>query len=266
MTQAARNREGEPLRAPEKLLLRFCRPVDAPPLQVVTYSYTVENSLDFVKRMIPDFVQLIQGKRILDFGCGPGWQAVAMKIAGAASVDAVDINEGWLDHGRALLKTHGVSGVTFSTQPQGQYDIVISLCGMEHFGDPEAVFRQMCSLSRNQVIICFGEPWFSPYGTHMCGTTRLPWLNLIFSERTLINVRNLYPDGKDGATRFSEILGGLNKMTIKRFEAIVKSDPAMKIERLQLVGVKGLPIVTQVPVLRELMTNACTCILQRQSK
>ncbi|MGD0774103.1 MAG: hypothetical protein ABSC05_14900 [Candidatus Solibacter sp.] len=81
-----------------------------------------------------------------------------------------------------------------------------------------------------------------------------------------MNVRNLYPDGKDGATRFSEILGGLNKMTIRRFETMVNSEPGMKVQRFQLKGVKGLPIVTGVPLLRELMTNACTCILRRQSK
>ncbi len=264
--QPTHNREGEKLRFPEKLLLSFCRHVEAAPLPVATYSYTLDNALDFAKKMFPDFPERIKGKTVLDFGCGPGWQVVAMKQAGAAAVDGVDINDDWLDHGRSLAASAGVTGVTFAkTPPQRQYDVVMSLGSMEHFGNPEQIFRTMCSLSRGELLISFCEPWYSPYGTHLSGTTKLPWLNLLFSEKTLMNVRNLYPDGADGATRFEEIRGGLNKMTVKRFHRIVHSAPDMRVAEFRLTSVKRLPLVTQVPLLRELMTSACTCILQRPS-
>ena len=257
------NRDGERLRLPERLLLAFCRPTDAAQLPVTTYSYTLDNALDFSRRMVPDFPERLRGKTVLDYGCGPGWQAVAMSRAGAAHVHGMDINEGWLAHGRDLARSAGVTGVSFGREPDaGKYDAVISLCSMEHFPDPEGEMLRMASFTRGELIITFSECWFSPHGTHLNGTTHLPWLNLMFSERTIMNVRNLYSDGSDGARTFAEIRGGLNKMTVARFERIVSSVPGFRVHYLSLRGVKGLPAVTRIPVVRELMTSALTCILR----
>jgi SAM-dependent methyltransferase len=255
------NRDGEKLRLPERLLLAMCRPVEAPSLSVATVSYTLDNALEYATRMIPRFLERIQGKTVLDYGCGPGWQAVAMRRAGARDVHGVDINDEWLSHGRDLAA--GVDGVTFDkTTGTEKYDIVLSLGAMEHFREPGKELARMCSLTREELLISFAEPWYSPYGTHLNGTTKLPWLNLWFSERTLLNVRNLYPDGSDGAKRFADIRGGLNKMTVRRFEKLLDGAPGMRVEHLILHSVKRVPLVTGVPVLRELMTGALTCILK----
>jgi SAM-dependent methyltransferase len=256
------NRDGEKLRLPERLLLAICRPIDAPALSVATYSYTLDNALDYAKKMIPQFLERIKGKTVLDYGCGPGWQAVAMRQAGAKHVHAIDINDDWLNHGRSLATRAGVDGVSFSkTLDREKYDIVISLSAMEHFRDPGKELARMCSLTGEQLLISFAEPWYSPYGTHLNGTTRLPWLNLWFSERTVLNVRNLYPDGSDGAKRFEDVRGGLNKMTVRHFEQMIDSVPGMRVEYLKLHSVKKVPLVTKIPVIRELMTGAITCIL-----
>jgi SAM-dependent methyltransferase len=257
------NRDGEKLRFPERLLLAVCRPVEAPSLSVPTVTYTLDNALDFAIRMIPGFRQRIQGKTVLDYGCGPGWQAVAMRRAGASHVHGVDINDDWLSHGRDLAAASGVDGVTFAkTTAAEKYDIVLSLGAMEHFGEPGRELARMCSYTAQELLISFAEPWYSPYGTHLNGTTKLPWLNLWFSEKTVLNVRNLYPDGSDGARRFEDIRGGLNRMTVRHFEKLAAAAPGMRVEQLILHSVKRVPLVTQVPVLREMMTGAITCILK----
>jgi SAM-dependent methyltransferase len=257
------NRDGEKLRLPERLLLAVCRPVKAPSLSVATVDYTLDNALDFATRMIPGFRARIQGKTVLDYGCGPGWQSVAMRRAGARQVHGVDINDDWLSHGRGLAAAAGLDGVTFSKTPSAEkYDIVLTLGAMEHFGEPDKELARMGSLTGEELLISFAEPWYSPYGTHLNGTTKLPWLNLWFSERTLLNVRNLYPDGADGAKRFEDIRGGLNKMTVRRFKRLIAAVPGMRVERLKLHSVKRVPLVTGVPVVRELMTGAITCILK----
>jgi hypothetical protein len=46
-----------------------------------------------------------------------------------------------------------------------------------------------------------------------------PWAHLIFSEQALIRWRSDFKS--DGATRFSEVAGGLNQMTIRRFERLI---------------------------------------------
>src|ERR1035438_4100128 len=257
------NRDGEKLRLPERILLAICRPVEAPSLSVATVSYNLDNALDYATRMVPRFLERIQGKTVLDYGCGPGWQAAAMRQAGARHVHGVDINDDWLSHGRQLAASAGLDGVTFSkTADREKYDIVLSLGSMEHFGEPDKELARMCSLTGGELLIAFAEPWYSPCGTHLGGTTKLPWLNLWFSERSLLNVRNLYPDGSDGAKRFEDVRGGMNKMTVRRFERLIHDTPGMRVEYLILHTVKHLPLVTRIPVLRELMTGALTCILK----
>lgn len=113
-----------------------------------------------------------------------------------------------------------------------------------------------------KVIITFAEPWFSPRGHHMDGFTRLPWVNLLFPEGDVMAVRSLYRD--DGATRYEDVEGGLNRMTVGRFERLM-SRSGMQVESLRLFSVKGLPIVTRVPVLRELLTAACSVVLVKDS-
>jgi hypothetical protein len=75
-----------------------------------------------------------------------------------------------------------------------------------------------------------------------------------------MSVRSLYRT--DGAQRFVEIEGGLNQMSVAKFERIMRSS-GMRIESLTLWPTKGLPLVTGVPVLRELLTSACSCVLQK---
>jgi hypothetical protein len=100
-------------------------------------------------------------------------------------------------------------------------------------------------MTREKLVLSWAEPWYSPYGTHLDGTTRIPWLNLIFSEKTLMNVRNLYPDGSDRARRFEDVRGGLNKMTVRRFKGIVHSAKGFEIKYFSLFGVKLVPLVTR---------------------
>ena len=69
------NRDGEKLRLSERLLLAFCRPVNAPPLPTVTLEYTLHNALDYAKRLIPDFperVTKLEKNKTYLVHCGAG--------------------------------------------------------------------------------------------------------------------------------------------------------------------------------------------------
>ena len=68
-----------------------------------------------------------------------------------------------------------------------------------------------------EVLVSFGPTWYHPLGGHLFSV--FPWAHLIFSEKALISWRSAFKT--DGATRFSEVAGGLNQMTIAKFEALV---------------------------------------------
>ena len=96
----------------------------------------------------------------------------------------------------------------------------------------------------------------------MDGFTRLPWVSLLFHERTVMNVRSRYRS--DGARRYEDVEGGLNRMSVTRFERLMR-ESGLQIQSLRLFPVKGLPVVSRLPIVRELMTAAASCVLQRTS-
>ena len=116
------------------------------------------------------------------------------------------------------------------------------------------------------IIIAFAEPWYSPNGSHINAFTRFPftnlpfpWLNLLFSERSLLKLRTRYRP--DIALRYEDISGGLNRMTLTKFERII-AESGLIVEDLHYHGVKRLPGVTKIPVLRELLTASVACFLR----
>src|SRR5690606_25899989 len=133
----------------DKVLDWLAQPVDAPE-SGSTAHYTLDNCLDFPRKTLPDFDNLVRGKRVLDFGCGPGWQAVTMAArCGAAHVTGLDINQKWLQAGRDLAREQGVENVEFTdaVPPGRTFDLVLSISAFEHFGDPAAILAQMRTLA-----------------------------------------------------------------------------------------------------------------------
>jgi SAM-dependent methyltransferase len=130
---------------------------------------------------------------------------------------------------------------------------------MEHFPDPADALRQMERLLKptGRILITFGEPWLSPWGSHMQFFCKVPWLNLWFSERTIMTVRSLYR--QDGATRYEDVESGLNKMTLQKFERIVR-DSGLVMEHRRYRCLKGLDFLARTP-LRELFVNQINCVL-----
>jgi hypothetical protein len=114
-----------------------------------------------------------------------------------------------------------------------------------------------------KVVVSFAEPWYSPRGSHMGGFTRIPWVNLLFAEKTVMRVRARYKS--DGATRYEEVEGGLNRMTVARFERIMRNS-GMQFHGVRLMPVKKLPLVSHIPVARELLTAAASCVLTKPER
>lgn len=227
--------------------------------------WTLDTALRLLRRSYPDFDARIAGRDVIDYGCGEGWQAVAMAYAGARSVTGLDIVPGLLDIARGLAGEHGVQHrVTFcaSPPPDLRADVVISQNSMEHFPDPLGTLRTMRSMLREGgvALVTFGPPWLAPFGHHMHYFAPVPWLNLLAPERLVMALRRRHID--DGATRYEECGGGLNKMTLRKFERLV-AQAGFHITYRNDVMVKHMPrLLGRVPLLREFVTNHVTAELR----
>ncbi len=215
-----------------------------------------QNALGFLLKTIPDFRRVIENKKVLDYGCGLGWQAYAMKEQGAGSVTGYDpfpkfaVPEG--------------AGLSFTKSlPADQYDVVVSCSSFEHFANPAkelATIKDLTSPS-GRVVIAWAEPWLSHSGSHMNFFTKVPWVNILFSEEAVLRVRSHYRD--DGAQRYEDCgLGGaVNRMTLRKWEHLLARS-GMTVEWSRYYATKGLTFVARLPGIRELLTSSVAAMLR----
>ena len=180
----------------------------------------------------------VAGKVVVDFGCGPGEEAIELARRGAERVIGVDIQERFLEMGRKRAQAEGLQEqVSFVSSLSESADVVISIDAFEHFSDPAAILRIVAGLLKEsgRFYASFGPTWYHPLGGHLFSV--FPWSHLLFSESALIRWRSDFKN--DGATRFHEVAGGLNQMTIQRFEDLVAASP-LEFEHFEAVPIRRL--------------------------
>lgn len=177
----------------------------------------------------------IAGKTILDFGCGQGREAIEVARHGAKHVIGLEIQEKHLMIARAQQAVAGVANCTFVQRFDSQADIILSIDSFEHFGHPDEVLEEMSRLLKpdGKVIVSFGPPWYHPKGGHF---PLFVWAHLLLTEKSLMEWRSRYKH--DGATRFHEVAGGLNQMSIRKFERLVSNSP-LRFETFEAVPVRA---------------------------
>jgi SAM-dependent methyltransferase len=209
-----------------------------------------------------DFFSRIAGKRIVDFGCGEGSDAVEMAVQGAGRVIGIDIRDDVLQAARQKALRAGVQDAClFVSSSDELADLVVSVDAFEHFEDPADILRIMDTLLRpgGEAFISFGPTWYHPLGGHLFSV--FPWAHLIFSEKALIRWRSTFKT--DGATRFGEVAGGLNRMNIARFERLISASP-LRCASLELVPIRRLRLLHN-RFTREFTTAIVRCRLVKQT-
>jgi len=199
----------------------------------------------------------IRDKTVIDFGCGPGAEAIELAQRGALQVCGVDIREDLLALAREQAAKAGCHNVTFCKTPSEPADVIVSIDAFDHFADPAGVLRTMAGMLRpsGYVLASFGPTWYHPLGGHLFSV--FPWAHLIFSENALCRWRSHIRN--DGAQRFSEVEGGLNQMTIRRFERLV-GDSLFHLDSFETVPIRAARAFHN-RITRELLTAVVRCKL-----
>ncbi len=259
------------MRIQEKILLKFSKdPATVTQERELQpqVEWNVNNALQILLKVFPNFLSELPGKKVVDFGCGWGYQSIALAKNGVRFVLGVEMNPKRLECARQLAAGHHVSSsVQFTDlltpQYRGAFDIVISQNSMEHFPEPQKTLESMASVLQPQgkLFLTFGPPWLAPYGSHMQFFTGVPWVNVIFSEKTVMNVRKNFRN--DGAIRYEDVESGLNKMTIAKFEKIIDQSGLMMSYK-NYDCVKALNFLEKVPYIREFFINQVNCILVKK--
>jgi SAM-dependent methyltransferase len=206
----------------------------------------------------PSIFEEARGKAVIDYGCGNGREAVELAERGASRVIGLDIQEQGLIDGRAWAQARGVADrCIFTRTTIEKADIIISIDAFEHYSDPAAVLADMGERlnSGGCVWTSFGPTWLHPFGGHFVSI--FPWSHLLFTEEALMRWRNDFKN--DGAKRFSEVEGGANKMTIRRFERLIERS-GFRFERFEPRPI-GIARPFHNRLTREYLTSAVNCKL-----
>jgi SAM-dependent methyltransferase len=208
------------------------------------------------------------GKTILDVGSGLGTPALLMARRGAARVVGADITPRNVEFARRKLAGEWADVADrvefrligdFADLGPERFDLIVSKDSFEHYAEPERFVPAMLDhLAPGGVIaIGFGPLWKSPFGGHIAYMTRLPWAHLLFSEATILRERRrFFPD--QHPRHYGEIVGGLNQMTLARFEAIMAAGPLERVyyrtNASTHPAARLLALAARLPFAREYLT------------
>lgn len=209
----------------------------------------------------------VRGRSVLDVGCGGGDMCIEAARRGATRVIGVDIQP--LDWTRQNLRTQypeftdriefvSTDGSLRELGDQ-RFDVLISKDSFEHYQDPEAFVTviERFVAPGGVLAIGFGPLWKGPTGGHIDYMTKLPWAHLLFPEHTIMVERRRFRPAEN-ARRFDEVRGGLNKMTLARFERIMdRSGLRSRYFATNMSDnplVRAMDVVSRVPQLREYFT------------
>ena len=142
-----------------------------------------------------ELIKKLQGRTVVDFGCGKGSEAVEMARRGAARVIGIDIREDFLETARRTAEAAGVSDrCTFATTTSEPVEVITTIDAFEHFSEPEKILALMGSLlgPGGEVIFSFGPTWYHPLGGHLFSV--FPWAHVVMTEKALVRWRgDQYP-------------------------------------------------------------------------
>ena len=139
----------------------------------------------------------------------------------------------------------------------------------------EEVLREMYRLLKpgGRLYVNF-PPYNHPYGAHLSDVIGIPWVQVFFSDKTLIEAyKELVADKPDAESRIKfrigtdadgkEYFSYLNKMTIKRFKKLAENSD-FKVMYYHEAPLRGFLKPLCIGFLREYFVKMTVCVLEKK--
>lgn len=104
----------------------------------------------------------IEGKRVIDIGCGPGHYSVALAKAGAKYVLGIDFSKNMVDLAIQRAKAEGVQDRCefiqadfLSFDPQREFNYAILMGFMDYIEEPEKVIQKVSNFTTEKAFFSF---------------------------------------------------------------------------------------------------------------
>lgn len=254
----------------------------------------------FAQRAASSFAQFgeldFSNQEVLDIGSGLGANISFIAKAGARHITALDISEQQLSSTKKMIhnavndqqKTVSFVVADAANLPfeNSSFNSMVAADTFEHIDNLSGAMKELARvLKPGGYLYAYFPPFYAPWGAHMVNWITVPWCQVFFSEKTILNTaRRLERQnvafnsrlptetklnlGEDNSIPF------VNHLTIKRFLDIVESIPAWQIQMSKFLApnwrsskttLKNLfSTINYVPWIREMFTAKAIFILRKQ--
>jgi SAM-dependent methyltransferase len=129
-----------------------------------------------------DSAQRVQGKQVLEVGCGGGQNAIALARWGAVCT-GVDPSAAQLAHARRLAQEQGVevrfmlsNAEDLGVFPDKGFDVVLSSYAFDYVADLRQAYEEAWRVLKpgGLFVFCLSHPWFQAVGWHLAGDPDMP--------------------------------------------------------------------------------------------
>jgi SAM-dependent methyltransferase len=233
--------------------------------------------------------EALQGKDVLDFGCGYGGKAVDYHLKyGARRVSGVEPHKHVVEKCQQYANFRGASVVEFKVcteieipYPDETFDIALSHDVLEHVKDPRVSVAEIRRVLRPGGLSFNAFPlYFGAESHHLDYISKVPCLHWVFSATTLVTAVNSilkdhphimalqpYPSlAFDGSGR---VLPGLNGLSGRHLESLFRDFEVLHLYRHEVplwpfgriskaVCRSNLPMIV-----RDAATGAVSCVLRK---
>lgn len=225
----------------------------------------------------------LNGKDVLDLGCGYGGRSVRYAELGSRSVTGIEPGERPCSEARAFATLHNVAAAFMTGSgeclplPRDSFDIVVSYDVLEHVCDPCKTLKECLRVLRpGGSLFAVFPPFYHPTGAHFDGwLSKMPWPNVLFPCPALVKagtaiISRRTDSYRPNPMRPTDKLWGLNGITIGKLRQITgRLDASFSIDLAPLFSPQNskweswhlkyfgplFPLLRELPVLQEYFTH-----------
>ncbi len=241
----------------------------------------IETIRFYLERVTAD--EMFRGKTVLDIGCGAGGKTVYYASLGADRIVGLEILEKYQAEAEAFAAETGFGDrfafvcedAAHMNFADDSFDTIIMNDAMEHVDEPDRVLAECYRVLRpgGRLYVNF-PPYHHPFGAHLSDAVGIPWVHCFFSEKTLIRVyKDLVSPLPDGQQRIdfriakrpdnTEYFSYINKMTISRFNKILKDSPFKVHYYAEHPLRAALAPLAKLPLIKEFAVKMVVGILEK---
>lgn len=153
---------------------------------------------DQIKASMDKYDVSVEGLRVVDFGCNDGSVTSNYLELGASHVTGLDVDAEAIERAKQVYTDERLdfklSAVDSIPLEDNSVDVLISDSVFEHVSDPERIFSEIHRvLAPGGMVLTGTWGWWHPFAPHLWSTMPVPWVQVFFSEKTILKVcRRVY--------------------------------------------------------------------------